>query len=370
MTELISYSALEEIKLQWLAMIDTIEDPLVLIDTNYQIIRENQAYLKTIKARVPKINFNNLNGKKCYEFFANRTSPCQHCQVSTLNLKAKDAEWITSQLIENKTYSIRAHKMLSDTNSEATRFVIHYRDITVEDNLLKALSHTEKLAAIGKLAGGVAHEINSPLAAILAFSQVVLSEIEKNSPYRSDLEQIEIAAKKCKEIVENLLSFSRQENKMIEQKPFHLLEEIQNTLKLANGLLQKQRIKVIWNIHHETHDLIQGSPGQIGQVFLNLITNAIQAIKNGGVIEFRRFDEKNFICIEVADSGCGIDAKIINKIFEPFFTTKTVGEGTGLGLSISYSLVKQHGGEISVSSTSNEGTVFVVKLPKNNKINN
>jgi two-component system NtrC family sensor kinase len=142
-----------------------------------------------------------------------------------------------------------------------------------------------------------------------------------------------------------------------------LLAEIQKTLKLAKGLLQKKHIKVIWNIYNENNDLIQGSPGQIGQVFLNLITNAIQAMKNGGIIEFRRFDEKNFICIEVADSGCGIDDKVINKIFEPFFTTKTVGEGTGLGLSITYSLVKQHGGEISVSSTSNEGSVFVVKIP-------
>ena len=360
----ISKKLLEEIKLQWLTMIDTIEDPLVLIDENYNIIRQNRAYLQTIQKKLPTIQFKDLIGKKCYESFANRKAPCKHCLVHSTKQKNPDVEWNTSHLIEDKTYAIRAHIMSSKEGNQHPRYVIHYRDITVQKNLQKSLSHSDKLAAIGKLAGGVAHEINSPLAAILAFTQILLSEIEQGTPHREDLEQIEIAARKCKEIVENLLSFARHETKIEEKNPVHLLDEIQKTIKLAHGLLQQKHIKVIWNIIDEKDDIILGNAGQIGQVFLNLITNAIQAMKNGGIIEFERHDEKGFICISVQDSGSGIRPEIIDKIFDPFFTTKTVGEGTGLGLSITYSLIKQHGGDISVSSVLNEGTYFTVRLPK------
>lgn len=355
---------LEEIKLQWLTMIDTIEDPLVIIDKDFNILRQNKAYLKIAQIKNPQISFKYLIGKKCYSLFAGRNKVCDHCSVFLANKDKPDIEWSSSQLIKEKTYSIRAHIMSSETEKDSPRYVIHYRDITTEKILQKSLAHADKLAAIGKLAGGVAHEINSPLAAILAFTQILLLETEKNSAHRNDLEQIEIAAKKCKEIVENLLSFARYEIKIEEKTQIHLLSEVQKTIKLAHGLLEQKHIKIIWNILNETDDIIIGNPGQIGQIFLNLITNSIHAMKNGGYIEFDRYDENDFICISVKDTGSGIHPKIIDKIFDPFFTTKTVGEGTGLGLSITYSLIKQHGGSISVSSILNEGTNFIIKLPK------
>lgn len=362
----ISKKLLEDIKLQWLTMIDTIEDPLVLIDHQFSILRQNKAYLQTIQKKQSSIQFKDLIGKKCFEIFANRNSPCSHCHVHSTNKKNSYVEWNTSQLIDDKTYAIRAHIMAEEKQHPSSRYVIHYRDITVQKNLQKSLSHSDKLAAIGKLAGGVAHEINSPLAAILAFTQILLSEIDPNTPHREDLEQIEIAARKCKEIVENLLSFARHETKIEEKNPVHLIDEIQKTIKLAHGLLQQKHIKIIWDIENEHDDVILGNAGQIGQVFLNLITNAIQAMQNGGFIEFERYDEDGFICISVQDSGSGIRPEIIDKIFDPFFTTKTVGEGTGLGLSITYSLIKQHGGDISVISDLNKGTNFTVRLPKSN----
>lgn len=365
----ISKKFLDDIKLQWLTMIDTIEDPLVLIDDHYHIIRQNKAYLQTIQKNQTSIHYKDLIGKKCYESFANQKSPCKHCLVRSTSNKTPDVEWITSQLIGEQTYAIRAHLMTSKSNDIPTRYVIHYRDITIQKNLQKSLSHSDKLAAIGKLAGGVAHEINSPLAAILAFTQILLSEIDREAPHRTDLEQIEIAARKCKEIVENLLSFSRHEKKIEEKNPVHLIKEINRTIKLAHGILKQKHIKVIWNIIEERDDIILGNAGQIGQVFLNLITNAIQAMKNGGTIEFKRHDENGFICISIQDSGSGIKPEIIDKIFDPFFTTKTVGEGTGLGLSITYSLVKQHGGDIFVTSTLDEGTSFTVSFPKKSNVN-
>ncbi|WP_148697925.1 ATP-binding protein [Silvanigrella aquatica] len=360
----ISKKLVEDIKLQWLTMIDTIEDPLVLIDENYNIIRQNKAYLQTIQKSLKDIRFKDLIGQKCYETFAKRASPCKHCLVKSTNKKNPDTAWNSSQLIKDHTFAIRAHLMSPTAEHKFPRYVIHYRDITVEKKLEKSLSHSDKLAAIGKLAGGVAHEINSPLAAILAFTQIILTEIEKDSPHRNDLEQIQLATRKCKEIVENLLSFARHETKIVEKNQIHLIEEIKKTVSLAYGILQQKHIKIVWNIDETTDDIIVGNSGQIGQIFLNLITNAMQAMPQGGWIEFERHDEKDFICISIQDAGSGIKPEIIDKIFDPFFTTKTVGQGTGLGLSITYSLIKQHGGNISVSSLLNEGTTFTLRFPK------
>lgn len=352
---------IEDLKQQWIAMIDTIADPLVLIDNSYNIIRLNKAYLQIIVKKNQDINYQSLINKKCYEIFANKNVPCKECLLNSTNNANPDIEWTTADLFPDKTHTVRAHLM--HDNAENSLYVIHYRDITLQTELQKSLAHADKLAAIGTLAGGVAHEINSPLAGILAFAQIVISEIDKTNPHREDLEQIEIAAKKCKEIVENLLNFARHEAKVEEKHEVHLLEEIQKTLKLAKGFLQQKHIKIDWNID-ESEDIILGNAGQIGQIFLNLITNAIHAMQNGGVISFEKIDEKKFINIIIQDTGSGIKPEIINKIFDPFFTTKRVGEGTGLGLSITYSLVKQHGGDIFVTSIPNEGTKFTVRLPK------
>ncbi|WP_397601560.1 ATP-binding protein [Silvanigrella sp.] len=353
---------IEELKKQWIAMIDTIADPLVLIDNNYNIIRLNNSYLQIILKKNPNINYLSLINNKCYIAFANKDSPCKDCLLKQTNEKTSDIEWTTSELFPDQTYTIRAH-IMNSIGVNNIRYVIHYRDITLQTQLQKRLAHADKLAAIGKLASGVAHEINSPLAGILAFTQILMSEIDKKNRHREDLEQIESAAKKCKEIVDNLLSFARHETKIVEKHEIHLIAEIQKTLKLAKGFLQQKHIKIDWNIENN-NDIILGDSGQIGQIFLNLITNAIQAMKNGGVLSFERMDEEKFIYIIIEDTGSGIKPEIIDKIFDPFFTTKPVGEGTGLGLSITYSLVKQHGGEISVTSIPNEGTKFKIKLPK------
>lgn len=354
---------LEDLKHQWLAMIDTIADPLVFIDGEYNILRINKAYLHVSVKVNPKATYNTLINKKCYQAFANKDHPCNDCLLKKTNSKKHDIEWTTEKLFPSETFTVRAHLLEKTPEHKESRYVIHYRNITLQKQLQNSLAHADKLAAIGKLAGGVAHEINSPLAGILAFTQIILSELEPTNKHKEDLEQIEIAAKKCKEIVENLLSFARQEGRLENFSEVQLITEITKTLKLAKGFLQQKHIQVIWDIDNE-EGVILGNKGQIGQIFLNLVTNAIQAMKNGGVITFSRNDDQKYIYIHIEDTGSGIKPEFLNKIFDPFFTTKPIGEGTGLGLSITYSLVKQHGGEIKVKSILNEGTIFTVKLPK------
>lgn len=354
---------LEDLKHQWLAMIDTIADPLVFIDDKYNILRINKAYLQIARKINSHTTYNTLINKKCYQAFANKEQPCKDCLFSKASAKNPDIEWTSEQIFPNETFTVRAHIMEKTPEHKEGRYVIHYRNITLQKQLQKSLAHADKLAAIGKLAGGIAHEINSPLAGVLAFTQIILSEIEPTNRHKEDLEQIEIGAKKCKEIVENLLSFARQDGKLENISDVHLIQEIEKTIKLAKGFLQQKHIQIDWNIDNN-EGIILGNAGQIGQVFLNLITNAIQAMKNGGVITFSRHDDHKYIYIDVEDTGSGIKPEILDKIFDPFFTTKPVGEGTGLGLSITYSLVKQHGGEIKVKSVLKEGTTFTVKLPK------
>ncbi|MGY3804982.1 sensor histidine kinase [Pigmentibacter ruber] len=354
---------LEDLKHQWLAMIDTIADPLVFIDDHYNILRINKAYLQIAKKYNPEATYNTLINKKCFSAFANKQEPCNDCLLNEAKVNKPDIEWTTDHLFPNETFTVRAHVMEKTPEHKEGRYVIHYRNVTLQKQLQKSLAHADKLAAIGKLAGGIAHELNSPLAGVLAFTQILLSEIDSNNRHKEDLEQIEIGAKKCKEIVENLLSFARQDGKTEHFTDVNLVLELEKTLKLAKGFLQQKHIQTVWEIEN-SEGVILGNSGQIGQIYLNLITNAIHAMKNGGVITFTKYEDQKNIFITIEDTGSGIKPENIDKIFDPFFTTKPIGEGTGLGLSITYSLVKQHGGEIKVKSVINEGTTFTLKFPK------
>lgn len=357
----------EELKKQWLAMIDTIQDPLVLIDKNHQIIRHNKAYFDLCQKPGSR-TLKGMKDSKCYEVFANRSSPCLQCSAFSAQAN-KDSKWITKQLMDGKVLEVRSHTLRSDLEDEFTAnddlYVVHYRDVTDQIQIQETLAQAEKLAALGKLAGGIAHEINSPLAGILAFSQVLLSELSQEDPHRDDVLQIEDAAKRCKAIVENMLGFARQ-NKTVEKTNFNLVETLQQTLHLANPILKNFKIftDLIWEGNSSDY-FIFGHPGKMGQVFMNLITNAAYAMKvGGGTLNIRFKNLEHHFLMEFEDFGCGIKPELLGKIFDPFFTTKPVGEGTGLGLSISYSILKQHSGEIKVESKMGEGSVFVLTLPK------
>lgn len=356
-----SIEFVEGLKRQWMAMIDAIDDPLVIIDANYKILRQNMAYARTA------INGKNLamrdfRERKCFEVFAGRSSPCPHCLVKKSLEMLETVEWRCNSLFKDREYQIRAHRLQGNDGDSSDWVVVHYRDHTEHVLLQESLAQSDKLAALGKLAGGVAHEINSPLAAILAFSQMALKEIDESSPFRSDFKEIEDAARKCKTIVENLLGFSRQ-GRTSDVGDFNIVDVVQSTIRLALPVMRKHRIELVVELPEEPIKVV-ANPGKIGQVFLNLITNAIQAMQeSGGTLTIEGKADDGFVSVSVHDSGYDIPAENLKKIFDPFFTTKDIGEGTGLGLSISYSIVKQYGGEIRVQSTPGVGSSFCVTLP-------
>lgn len=352
----------EDLKKQWMGMIDAVSDPLAIIDDDYKILRQNRAYLEASSASGLAIT--DLQGKRCYEVFAGLNAPCSHCRLSEVRKTSASAEWqCTDGLRRGRTHVVRIHPLQGIAG--ARRFVAHYRDVTESVALGEKLAHADKLAALGKLAGGVAHEINSPLAGIMAFTQMLLKELPGDDPHREDLVEIEDAARKCKVIVENLLGFARQD-KPAEVFTFNVIETLESTLRLAKPMLRRSQVELIYERPCQGEDfVISGRSGKIGQVFLNLITNVIQAVgEHGGWLRIAAESNLETVVFTFEDNGSGMSPDVMKRIFDPFFTTKPMGQGTGLGLSISYAIVKQHGGTIEVRSMLGRGSCFTVVLPR------
>lgn len=229
----------------------------------------------------------------------------------------------------------------------------------------KQLIQAEKLATVGTLAGGVAHEINNPLAAVLTNAQMLLMTV-RDEEDKESLKLIEQAAKRCREIVQKLMVYSRKPLGGREIKEVNLEDALNNVLSFLEYQLTQDNIKVTTNLENPPF-IIKGSQTELEQVFTNLILNAKDAIKHGkksGTIDISLAKKDDKIIIKLKDDGIGISKEHISKIFDPFFTTKDVGKGTGLGLSICQSIVEQHSGTITVESREGSGATFIVTLPK------
>ncbi len=229
------------------------------------------------------------------------------------------------------------------------------------------LHSAEKLASIGQLAAGVAHEINNPLGTIMMYASLLIRELEKKipgTPVSEDLNLIIHEANRCKNIVSNLLNFARQGKLALTN--FSLLQSIQNTIKAikVNPSYQSVNIEVV---NESTNPFIDGDKDQLEQVFLNIAVNACESMIDlpSQNLTFRIYDTNEYLAVDIKDTGSGIPKENFNKVFTPFFTTKKIGKGTGLGLAITYGIIKMHKGEINFTSEINVGTTFKVKLPKN-----
>ncbi len=222
------------------------------------------------------------------------------------------------------------------------------------------LYRSEKLASLGKLVAGIAHEINNPLTGVLLYSSIVSSDKRLEPELKADIDRVIVESRRCADIVSRLLEFSR------EAMPHKEAIGLNGMLDKIVSLIEKQpSFHDIEIVRHYAADLpdILVDPGQIQQVFINLFVNASQAMASGGVLTISTFfeTEQGRVCAEIRDNGCGISEEELGQIFDPFFTTKA--DGTGLGLSISYGIVENNGGSIAVRSTPGSGTVFTVRLP-------
>ncbi|MDR3721832.1 MAG: ATP-binding protein [Candidatus Acidoferrales bacterium] len=233
-------------------------------------------------------------------------------------------------------------------------------DITQRVRLEDQMVQTEKLTSLGLLAAGVAHEVNTPLAVISNYIQMLAKQIPEDDPRQKTIERIVKQTFRASEIVNNLLNFSRTGGTApVEVDLNFVLEE---TLTLVQHPFKTAQVNVVKN-YAEKLPVILGSTTRLQQVFLNLFMNARDAMPGGGMLEVRTGARNGSVEIEVTDTGAGIPPEHLHRIFDPFFTTKATGRGTGLGLSVSYGIIKEHAGKVDVRSTPGKGTSFRLEFP-------
>ncbi len=257
---------------------------------------------------------------------------------------------------------------LRGANGKMNAVLCIARDITENKNLEKNLINTEKMASLGTLAAGVAHEINNPLGIILGFCDLLLQKQSPDTQAYKDLKIIERQGLYCKQIIENLLSFARAEHE--KQGSCDLNTCLEDMIRIVQHSLEMRHIEPYCELAPELPP-VRGEFRQLQQVFLNLITNAAAAMKKGGRLTVRTFPDKSRhkVVVQIEDEGAGISPDLMDRIYDPFFTTKPEGEGTGLGLFVSYGIITKYGGTIDcrswVAAAPGEpsGTCFTIKLP-------
>jgi two-component system NtrC family sensor kinase len=251
---------------------------------------------------------------------------------------------------------------MRDEGEDVTSIVVLMTDITDAAMIQAKLMHTEKMAAVGQLVSGVAHEVNNPLTAIMGFSDLMMENPDIPESARKDLKVILEEAQRTKEIVQNLLSFARQ--RPPQRHPLQVNDIVRKTIALRAYDFSNHGIQIVEKFDERLPELVADSH-QMQQVFLNILNNAydaVQATGRPGRIEIQTFQDEGWAEVMFRDNGEGI--KHPERIFDPFFTTKEVGQGTGLGLSICYGIIREHDGEILCANNQDSpGATFSVRLP-------
>ncbi len=341
------------------ALFDSIPASMYIIDRKYTLLAINMS--RANRVDTPP---NKLVGRKCYEKLYKRNDPCPGCRAletfnNTRSTTRIHREWLDDERFiewEILTYPI------NNEDNHPVQAILFEQDVTEKRHLEANLIQSEKLAAVGQLAAGVAHEINNPLAAVIANAQLLMREVDKNDIDTMDsLKLIEIAGTRASQVVKNLLGFARKEQYDFEN--MDLNETIQNSLSLVQHEVNSRPIQIKLELG-ENLPRIQGSKDHLQGVWINLLMNAIDAIegKPGSITINTSFSDNEFKII-FSDTGKGIQQEKLTRIFEPFYTTKEAGRGTGLGLSLCHRTIKQHGGIITAESKLGKGTKFTIILP-------
>ncbi len=293
--------------------------------------------------------------------------------------------FLGNSIVKQITYLVSASSTLASGNLDqhvevqskdeigelATTFNLMAKSIKKRDRQLKEFTQkkimeSERLAIVGQLAAGVAHEINNPLGSILIYSNLLLEDIEEDNQTKENLQKIVEQTTKCKDIVRGLLDFSRETKTELQIYDIHLV--IENVLSLVQNQSLFQNVQISKNFNPQIPEILFDK-AKIQQVFLNILLNAVEAMNGKGElkIETDLALNKDFIEIRFSDSGCGISKEDIKRLFEPFFSAREDGHGTGLGLSISYGIIKKHKGNIKVKSQLRKGSTFTISLPVKEK---
>jgi len=358
-----SEDRLRKSETKYRTMMEAIKDPLYIGSQDYKIQYMNQAMSDRIGY--------DATGKFCYEALHGLDNRCPWCEYDETIVGDHSEKNIYSPL-DNRSFNVSSTVFVNESGALSKLSV--FRDTTEFLELQKRLQQSQKMESIGSLAGGIAHDFNNILFPIVGLSEMMVDDFPPGSLEQQNLNEILQAGKRGRDLVQQILSFSRQsEHQPI---PVHIQRVLKEALKLCRATIPAD-IPITQNIMTGCGP-VMADPTQIHQIAMNLITNAYHAVEPaGGTISVQLTETEvtptddpaedltpgRYAVLSVSDTGTGIDGAVIDKIFDPYFTTKEKGRGTGLGLATVYGIVKAHGGDIRVKSDLGKGTLFHVFLP-------
>ena len=350
---------------QYKSVVENARDFIFLADETGTLISAN-----TATGRAFGLPAAGLKGRNLAEFFAPEHAEAMVLYVQDAISTRKSFEINGEMRIKGRSYMLSTHfvPLLGEDGRTVERVLVMARDITERQQMEAQLAQTEKLASMGTLAAGVAHEINNPVGIMLGFTELLLDRLPAGSQEHELLKTIERKGLNAKRIVENLMSFARQPAKQEDYADLNLT--INNVLELVKNNLLTNKIDLEVRLSRDL-PRVRGDAGELQQVFLNLITNAVAAMDGGGRLTVVTKSNPYTHLVEAifADTGTGIPKEVADRVFDPFFTTKEAGKGTGLGLAVSYAIIHKYGGSIRFESrvaqeeSGPSGTTFFVSLP-------
>jgi two-component system, NtrC family, sensor kinase len=340
------------------SLFDNLPDSFYIIDRKYRLVAVNMA-----RAKRAGFEPRNIINQLCYEALYNRSEPCPNCLVGETFYKhiiTNRTERVWENADQPLEWDITAYP-IQEEEEEIPQVIIFERDVTEKNMMGAILAQSEKMAAVGQLAAGIAHEINNPLTVVLANSQLLERSLPKGSDDYEAVDLISRAGTRALQVVRNLLNFARKEQS--ELKPTDINQSIQSALDMLRHEFMQRSVEYVFETT-ENLPMIMASQENLSGVWVNILLNAVDASQNRvGKVRITTSLNGSDIRVVISDNGVGIPKEQLKRIFDPFYTTKEVGKGTGLGLSICHRVIKQHGGNVVVDSQVEVGTTFTITLP-------
>jgi PAS domain S-box-containing protein len=349
---------IRESRRKFMAVMDGITDFLYVVDKDFRICQINWPYASYLQ-QTPK----SLVGRSCHETLRGQPQACPDCLVSAVLSRESLVRGERKEMGQNgqeRIWEVSAFP-LAAKSGEVSQVIHHLKDISEKKWMELQMIQQEKLASLGELSAGVAHEINNPLASLSVYNELLRRRPGLDEDVQKYLRAMEENIDRIAKIVRGLLDFSRPASSDL--RPLHLAEVVKKSLGLVEGHSLFRDIEFHCDIA-ENLPSIQGNHLELEQVFLNLLLNAGQSMSKGGDIFIKAGPTPGpFLEVSVRDTGSGISPELLPRVFDPFFTTKPAGKGTGLGLSVVRRIIENHHGRISVESEPDKGTIFTFVLP-------